>query len=441
MKSVGPLVVIIVVLFLCGTAHATVWYVHPDSTMNCIQDALDSCSTGDTVLVGPGTYYENIGWPSTQGIDLISEYWPDTTIIDGDSVTITISIVSGVDSTTIIHGFTIQGGFAYTAGGIYCSNNSSPTIDSNVITKNVSEYGAGGIECYISSPIITNNTITDNTSWYGGGIGCEESAPTITANIITLNTADSLGGGIVCGVNSSPTIDSNIIMNNVSHVYGGGIACWTDCSPIITGNIITGNTADGGGGGIACMLNSSPTITYNTITTNDGDTLGGGIAIGASSPLIEGCEISNNVGDGVHCLNAANPVLHNNNIFGNTGYGVCNESSSIIVDAESNWWGDSTGPYHPTANPGGLGDSVSDYVDFDPWLTGPGVGEQPIVKPVEKYHYMGPTVFYGPLQLPTGKKCKVFDITGRIVEPDKIQPGIYFIEVDGVVTQKVVKVR
>ncbi len=51
------------------------------------------------------------------------------------------------------------------------------------------------------------------------------------------------------------------------------------------------------------------------------------------------------------------------------------------------------------------------------------------------------TIFYGPLQLPSGNKCKLYDITGRVVDPDKIQPGIYFIEIDGVVTQKVVKVR
>jgi hypothetical protein len=51
------------------------------------------------------------------------------------------------------------------------------------------------------------------------------------------------------------------------------------------------------------------------------------------------------------------------------------------------------------------------------------------------------TIFREPLRLPEGKKCRVYDITGRIVEPDKIQPGIYFIEIDGVVTQKVVKVR
>ena len=51
------------------------------------------------------------------------------------------------------------------------------------------------------------------------------------------------------------------------------------------------------------------------------------------------------------------------------------------------------------------------------------------------------TIFHGPLQLPEGKECKVFDITGRVVQPDKIQPGIYFVEIDGRVAQKVVKVR
>jgi uncharacterized delta-60 repeat protein len=51
------------------------------------------------------------------------------------------------------------------------------------------------------------------------------------------------------------------------------------------------------------------------------------------------------------------------------------------------------------------------------------------------------TIFHGPLQLPEGKKCRVFDIAGRVVEPTTIQPGIYFIKIDGVVTQKVVKVR
>ena len=51
------------------------------------------------------------------------------------------------------------------------------------------------------------------------------------------------------------------------------------------------------------------------------------------------------------------------------------------------------------------------------------------------------TVIRGPLRLPDGKKCRVFDITGRVVEPDKIQAGIYFIEIDGQIQVKVIKIR
>ena len=50
------------------------------------------------------------------------------------------------------------------------------------------------------------------------------------------------------------------------------------------------------------------------------------------------------------------------------------------------------------------------------------------------------TILSGPLLLPEGKNCKVFDITGRVV-PERIKPGIYFIQVDGKITRKVIKVR
>jgi hypothetical protein len=56
-------------------------------------------------------------------------------------------------------------------------------------------------------------------------------------------------------------------------------------------------------------------------------------------------------------------------------------------------------------------------------------------------HFFNATIFNGPLQLPTGKTCRVFDIMGRVVIPEKMKPGIYFIEVDGVMTQKVIKLR
>lgn len=58
-----------------------------------------------------------------------------------------------------------------------------------------------------------------------------------------------------------------------------------------------------------------------------------------------------------------------------------------------------------------------------------------------KKHICGSTVFSGSLLLPEGKNCRVFNIAGRVVMPDNIKPGIYFIEIDGKLSKKVIKVR
>lgn len=273
----------VLILLVSGVAGGMTWFVHPDSALNSIQAGLDFCSSDDTVLVAVGTYYENLIWPNTQGINLIGESGADTTIIDGGGIGSAVTINTGVDSTTIIKAFTIQNGFAYGGGGIWCLN---------------------------SSPTIIGNTITKNTADYGGGIGCSYASPTITRNIIINNTAN----------------------------YGGGIECYY-ASPIITGNTITENTANEKGSGLFCL---------------------------GSSPTIDSCTVSGNNGDGVYCASGSRPVVNYNNITDNTGYGLQNGGPGITVDAEHNWWGSPDGPGGVGS---GSGDEVSEWVDYDPWLT------------------------------------------------------------------------
>src|SRR3989338_1530810 len=86
-----------------------------------IQQAIDSARTGDTVLVAPGHYYENLRLRG-RNIVLASEFLTthDTsligrTILDGsrpthpDSCTV-LTIYQFEDSTTLVEGFTITGG-------------------------------------------------------------------------------------------------------------------------------------------------------------------------------------------------------------------------------------------------------------------------------------------------------------------------------------------
>ncbi len=58
-----------------------------------------------------------------------------------------------------------------------------------------------------------------------------------------------------------------------------------------------------------------------------------------------------------------------NKILANAGYGAYQVGTAKTMLATYNWWGDSSGPYHPALNPGGLGEEVSDRVAFTPWLS------------------------------------------------------------------------
>lgn len=390
-KSV-PIALLMGLFVLLSVSYAATYYVHPDSVLNSIQAAIDGCVHGDSILVGPGTYVENINFKG-MAIVVVSEYGPDTTIIDGSSpahpdTSSAVLFASGEGNGSVLDGFTVTGG-----------------------TGTASSWGrlGGGICCInVSSPIIINNVVKNNSSDYAGGIECEENCDaSISNNEVTMNLANEAGGGIEFYY-ASPMITYNYIHDNTA-LYGGGISC-------------------GFGGG---------TIMHNQITGNTATIRGGGIWFGENTTtLVESCIVAYNDFHGICCDWPMDPTINYNSIIENVGYGVYNSVTFDTVNAENNWWGDASGPggYGP-----GSGEEVSEWVDYDPWLPEWGIVEDDVtdIRPT----YIGATIFSGPLLLPEGKKCTVFDITGRVVTLDKMRPGIYFIEVEGKITQKVVKVR
>ena len=83
----------------------------PDDA-GAIGDALASAAHGDTILVAAGTYFVNLEWPATGGIKLLGEGGADETILDGRDDVQVIGVYTGVDTTTVIRGFTIRNGHA-----------------------------------------------------------------------------------------------------------------------------------------------------------------------------------------------------------------------------------------------------------------------------------------------------------------------------------------
>jgi len=295
-------------------AFSSTIYVPDD--FSTIQEAIDAASSGDTVIVRPGTYVENIDF-AQKAITVKSELGPAGTIIDGNQVMAVVTFQSGEGSDSLLEGFTLTNGlgedlspYFISGGAITCENSSSPTITKNVVEYNQSEFG-GGIACGGgSAPTITQNFIRRNTADVGGGIFCDKSTPVISGNVISENTAQSRGGGLYLR-EATPTITDNFIERNTVPGIGGhgaGICCW-ESSPTISNNIIHGNCClqpGSEGGGIYCAWYGYPTITNNTITANSAIWNGGGIYLNFSRPTLRNNTICYNSagqdGGGIYCM-------------------------------------------------------------------------------------------------------------------------------------------
>ncbi|MCP3685015.1 MAG: T9SS type A sorting domain-containing protein [bacterium] len=308
------LVTVFVVLFSCTSAAGRIINIPDD--YNTIQEGIDASSNGDTVLVHPDIYYENINF-NGHNITLGSLYlstgdtlYIESTIIDGNMDGTVVTFENGEDSTAIISGFTIQNGLNINGGGISCST-SHPMIIKNRIIENVaydSQRAAegGGIYCWGSNPKIYHNVIYSNRSsgWYaaGGGICCNSSNAIIEYNVIRENAVFYWGFGAgICIANSSPIIRNNVIIDNSAESEegkGGGISCIYS-NPLIIGNTICDNIAHTRGGGIHCRGSNSmiiDNIIEGNLASGEGGK-GGGISVIGLNPVIANNIIRGNSAD------------------------------------------------------------------------------------------------------------------------------------------------
>jgi outer membrane protein assembly factor BamB len=225
------------------------------SPFKTIQYGINQSQSGDTVIVYPGIYEENINFKS-KNIVVSSLHLLDgnrnniqNTIIDGGNINSVVYIGDNLDTNTVFNGFTIQNGKSSNwAGGITIMT-SSPII-SNCIIKNNDGYDGGGIGCMGNwekdhYPIIKNCFIYNNSNyWYGGGIQCwKRFCPKIINCIIAKNKTENNGGGLGFYGNSNADIINCTIVDNESNIAAGGL--WSDGSNIkIKNSIVWSNISE-----------------------------------------------------------------------------------------------------------------------------------------------------------------------------------------------------
>jgi len=326
-----------------------------------IQSGINASTDGDTVLVAPGTYTENLKFMG-KAITVKSAKGAAVTIIDGGGVAPVVTFDVNEPSTSTLSGFTLQHGISttsslYMGGGVFVYF-ASPTIENNVIQNNLS-CGGGGIGVYYGSPVILKNTVKSNSqSGCSGGDGAIKVVGDGSAQIIgntIRNNSSNFGncGGISLVGAGSPTILNNIIYSNVvtglsPASVGGGICIWniSGADAVIAQNLIYGNTA-GQGSGIYAFVPSGarPVFVNNTIVGSLTSPQGSAVYISGYS---DQAQFFNNLLIGargtnaVYCDNQYDqtpPAFAGNDVYSPTGTGLqgtCSGESNLNGNISAN---------------------------------------------------------------------------------------------------------
>ena len=188
-----------------------------------IQGKINSSMDGDTILVAPGVYRENISFNGKNVV--VQSETPHTAIIDGQHLMSAVRFVSEESRRAVLKGFIVRNGLTRNGGGIYIDD-ASPTIDNCRIEDNTAQYNGGGL--YISgesSPLLISSTVQNNWSnGSGGGVYCYNSTPTLSRSIITQNESQLNGGAVYIAGNANPNLHNMLIYKNFARYNGGGIA-------------------------------------------------------------------------------------------------------------------------------------------------------------------------------------------------------------------------
>jgi nitrous oxidase accessory protein len=300
--AIGLAILLVGAFVVPNVASATTIYVDDDNTTGpwdgtlehpyqFIGDGIDSASSGDTVYVFNGTYYERFVIDKT--INLVGED-RDNTVIDGNtSGNIIIVNADGVSIT----GFTIQNS-GWLRDGIRLHSNYN-TFSNNNISNN-----CYGLTLYSSDGnIVSGNNVVANEC---GAILLESSS---NGNTISGNNIED--HAIYVDGNYNIISDNTISRSIIEGMWVKG------SYNFISGNTIAYNGLYGNGG---IYLPGSHNSIINNVILNNEDY---GIDIyEAEGNLIASCQIEGNNGRGISIISGRNHIIRSCEFRDNTGYAI-----------------------------------------------------------------------------------------------------------------------
>lgn len=189
-----------------------------------LQSLIDSATSGETILVAPGTYVGNLTFRG-KNVVLKSTGGPDVTILDNTGG---YGAVVDMGPAGTLAGFTIRNGGGVTVRGV-----------GSVIRGNIIRDGFGGIDGNTSSPLIEGNIFRNNRcdSQFSSGVVTfgNFSSPTVVNNVFEDNPCRAINITPLAG--SVPAVLNNTIVRND---VGIRVGRWAT-QQVYENNVIVGN--------------------------------------------------------------------------------------------------------------------------------------------------------------------------------------------------------
>ncbi len=315
-----------------------------------VKDVRETPINGTQHGVGIYAYVDN-ATPRALNVtgDTLFGFQKNAMALNGNNLTATVTgnVATGAGAVNFIAQNGIQIGFGAT-GSI--TNNSVTGVSYTPATD-----VASGLLLYApTGPVFaSNNTVTEAQV----GIYYINTGGTISGNTVSASAA-GCGTPVIWGVDVDPGASPRVKPSPFDQPAG---------------TAVTGRTAMG--------VSSTTTSVRGNTMTGDG-TSGTGLemdALGTEALIVDASQNAiTGWGYGVYFYKDAGAtlaaVVDTNTIAGNV-YGAFDQTG-VLQDARYNWWGSASGPRDVKTlpavpnynNPAGTGDSVSAYVDYNPWF-------------------------------------------------------------------------
>jgi hypothetical protein len=210
--------------------NSTTWHIKQDGTGNftTIQEGIDASANTDTVLVYPGTYYENIIYNgkniTVASLELITgnATYIDSTVIDGQRITSCVRLINE-ETNTCLRGFTITNGqgedeYPNLGGGLTIWGEPEQLIQCDIISCIFTDnYGkdSAGMHIKDGNVFLSGTSIRENYAYLVcGGICIADYSQVIFDSINRCNIYDNFAAtGLDIFVSGNHIDEINVVVD------------------------------------------------------------------------------------------------------------------------------------------------------------------------------------------------------------------------------------